>query len=90
MTQVEFPSSLDREEARKSRRRLETRMKNLWEAYPSLLKKYPDQWILWDGENVVHACDTSKELLRYIDDNDINTRNLEIEHLETNPRTMFL
>ena len=90
MTQVEFPSHLDKEEVRQSQLRLETRMKNLWEAYPSLLEKYPDQWILWDGESVVHACDTGKELLRYIDDNDIDTRHLKIEHLETNPRTMIL
>ena len=90
MTQVEFPSHLDKEEVRRSQLRLETRMKNLWDAYPSLLKKYPDQWILWDGENVVHACDTGKELLRYIDDNDIDTRHMKIEHLETNPRTMIL
>ena len=90
MTQVKFPSHLDKEEVRRSQLRLETRMKNLWEAYPSLLEKYPDQWILWDGENVVHACDTGKELLRYIDDNDIDTRHMKIEHLETNPRTMIL
>ena len=55
-----------------------------------MLEKYPDQWILWDGENVVHACDTGKELLRYIDDNGINTKEMKIEHLETNPRTMLL
>ena len=50
MTRVEFPSHLDKEEVRQSQLRLETRMKNLWAAYPSLLEKYPDQWILWDGE----------------------------------------
>ena len=90
MPRVEFPSYLDKEEARKSRRRYETMMKSLWAAYPSLLEKYPDQWILWDGENVVHACDTGKEMLRHIDDNGINTRYMKIEHLETNPRTMIL
>ena len=90
MPKGEFPSFLDKEEVRRSQLRLETRMKNLWEAYPSLLEKYPDQWILWDGENVIHACDTGKELLRYIDDNDIDTRHMKIEHLETNPRTMIL
>ena len=90
MPRVEFPSFLDKEETLRSLRRHETMMKNLWKAYPSLLEKYPDQWILWDGESVVHASDTGKELLRYIDDNDIDTKYMEIEHLETNPRTMRL
>ena len=90
MTQVEFPSFLDKEEAFRSLRRYESMMKNLWKAYPSLLEKYPDQWILWDGENVVHATETGKDMLRYIDDNDIDISCLEIEHLETNPRKMIL
>ena len=90
MTQVEFPSFLDKEEAFRSLHRHEIMMKNLWAAYPSLLEKYPDQWILWDGENVVHATETGKDMLRYIDDNDIDISCLEIEHLETNPRKMIL
>ena len=90
MTQVEFPSFLDEEEVRQSQLRHEAMIKNLWKAYPSLLEQYPDQWILWDGERVVHACDTGKELLRYIDDNDIDTKYMEIEHLETNPKPMRL
>ena len=90
MTQVELPSYLDKEEIFRSQRRHEAMMKNLWKAYPSLLEQYPDQWILWDGENVVHASETGKEMLRYIDDNDIDTKYMEIEHLETNPRKLIL
>ena len=90
MTQVESPSYLDKEEARKSRRRYEAMIKSLFKARSSLLEKYPDQWILWDGENVVHACDTSKEMLQHIRENNINTRYMEIDHLETNPRMMIL
>ena len=90
MTQVELPSYLDKEEVIQSIRRHEAMMKNLWKAYPSLLEQYPDQWILWNGESVVHASETGKELLRYIDDNDIDTKYMEIEHLETNPRKMIL
>ena len=90
MPRVEFPSFLDKEETLRSLRRHEAMMKNLWKAYPSLLEKYPDQWILWDGESVVHASDTGKELLRYIDDNNINTKQMKIEHLETNPRKLIL
>ena len=90
MPRVELPSYLDKEEIFRSQRRHEAIMKNLWKAYPSLLEQYPDQWILWDGERVVHACDTGKELLRYIDDNDIDTSCMEIEHLETNPRKLIL
>ena len=63
MPRVEFPSFLDKEEVRQSQRRYDTMMKNLWKAYPSLLEKYPDQWILWDGENVLYACDTGAEIL---------------------------
>ena len=65
-------------------------MKNLWKAYPSLLEKYPDQWILWDGENVLYACDTGAEILQHIKDSDINTKYMKIELLETNPRRMIL
>ena len=90
MPRVEFPSFLDKEEVRQSQLRYEAMIKNLWAAYPSLLEKYPDQWILWDGESVIHACDTGKEMLRHIDDNDISTRYMKIEHLETNPRTLIL
>lgn len=90
MTQVELPDYLDNEEIFRSQRRHEAMMKNLWKAYPSLLERYPDQWILWDGESVVHACETGKELLRHIDDNDIDTRYMKIEHLETNPRKLIL
>ncbi len=90
MPRVELPDYLDKEEIFRSQRRYDTMMKNLWKSYPSLLEKYPDQWILWDGEGVIHACDTGKELLRYIDDNNINTKQMKIEHLETNPRTMRL
>ena len=54
MTQVELPSYLDEEEVIQSIHRHEAMMKNLWKAYPSLLEQYPDQWILWDGESVVH------------------------------------
>ena len=86
MTQVEFPSFLDAEEVRQSQMRHEAMMKNLWKSYPSLLEQYPDQWILWDGESVVHASETGKEMLRYIDDNDIDTKYMKIEHLETNPK----
>ena len=90
MPRVELPDYLDKEEIHKSLRRSETMMKNFFKVRPSLLEKYPDQWILWDGESVVHACDTGKELLQYIDDNGINTKYMKIEHLETNPRTMIL
>ena len=90
MTQVEFPSFLDKEEVRQSMLRHETMIKNLWKAYSSLLEQYPDQWILWDGERVVHASETGKEMLRYIDDNAIDTKYMEIELLETNPRKMIL
>ena len=90
MPRVEFPSYLNKEEVFQSILRHETMMKNLWKAYPSLLEKYPDQWILWDGERVVHASDTGKELLQHIDDNDIDTKYMKIEHLETNPRKMIL
>ena len=90
MTQVEFPSFLNKEEVLRSLRQYDTMMKNLWKAYPALLEKYPDQWILWDGENVVHACDSSADLLQHIKDNDISTKYMKIEHLETNPRTMIL
>ena len=90
MPRVELPDYLDKEEIFRSQRRHEAMMKNFFKARPSLLEKYPDQWILWDGESVVHASDTGKELLRYIDDNDIDTRYMEIDHLETNPRKMIL
>ena len=90
MPRVEFPSFLDKEEVFRSQRRYETMMKNLWKAYPSLLEKFPDQWILWDGKSVVHACDTGDDMLRHIDDNDIDTKYMKIEHLETNPRKMIL
>ena len=90
MTQVELPSYLDKEEVIQSIHRHEAVMKNLWEAYPSLLEKYPDQWILWDGESVVNASETGKEMLRYIDDNDIDTKYMKIEHLETNPKVWRL
>ena len=90
MPRVEFPSFLDKEEAFRSQRRYESMMKNLWKAYPSLLEKYPDQWILWDGKSVVHACNTGADMLRHIDDNDIDTKYMKIEHLETNPRKMIL
>ena len=90
MPRVEFPSYLNKEEVIQSLRRHEAMTKNFFKVRPSLLEKYPDRWILWDGESVVHACDTGKELLRYIDDNDIDTSYMEIDHLETNPRKMIL
>ena len=90
MTQVEFPSFLDKEEALRSLRRHEAMMKNFFKVRSSLLEKYPDRWILWDGESVIHACDTGADMLRHIRENNINTRYMEIDHLETNPRTMLL
>jgi len=90
MPRVELPDYLDKEEIFRSQRRYDTMMKTLWKSYPSLLEKYPDQWILWDGESVVYACDTSAEILQHIKDNDINTKYMKIEHLETNPRRMIL
>ena len=90
MPRVELPDYLDKEEILRSLRRYDTMMKNLWKAHPALLEKYPDQWILWDGESVVHACDTSAEILQHIKDNDINTKYMKIEHLETNPRRLIL
>ena len=90
MTQVELPDYLDKEEIFRSQRRHEAMMKNLFKVRSSLLEQYPDQWILWDGESVVHASETGKELLRYIDDNDIDTKYMKIEHLETNPRKLIL
>ena len=86
MTQVEFPSFLDAEEVRQSQMRHEAMMKNLWKAYPSLLEQYPDQWILWDGENVVHTTETGKEMLQHIRENNISTKRMKIDHLETNPK----
>ena len=90
MPRVELPDYLDKEEILRSLRRYDTMMKNLWKAYPSLLEKYPDQWILWDGESVVHVCDTGAEMFQHIKDNDINTKYMKIEHLETNPRRLIL
>ena len=90
MPRVELPDYLDKEEIFRSQRRYDTMMKNLWKSYPSLLEKYPDQWILWDGENVVYSCDTGAEILQHIKDNDINTKYMKIELLETNPRKMIL
>ena len=86
MTQVEFPSFLNKEEALKSLLRHEAMMKEFFKVRQSLLEQYPDQWILWDGESVVHTTETGKEMLRYIDDNDIDTKYMEIDHLETNPK----
>ena len=90
MTQVAFPSFLDKEETLRSLRRYDTMMKNLWKAHPVLLEQYPDQWILWDGESVVHACDTGADMLQHIRENNINTKYMKIEHLETNPRRLIL
>lgn len=90
MPRVEFPSYLDKEEIFRSQRRAEAMLKNFFKVRQSLLKKYPDQWILWDGENVVHACDTGADMLQHIRENDINTRHMKIDHLETNPRKMIL
>ena len=90
MPRVELPDYLDKEEIFRSQRRHEAMMKTFFEARPSLLEKYPDQWILWDGESVVHACDTGKELLRHIRENNISTKNMKIDHLEINPRKMIL
>ncbi len=90
MPRAEFPSFLDKEETLRSLRRHEAMMKHFFKVRPSLLEKYPDQWILWDGERVIHACDTGADMLRHIRENDINTRHMEIDHLETNPRTMIL
>ena len=90
MTQVEFPSFLDKEEVLRSLRRSETMMKNYFKVRPSLLEKYPDQWILWDGENVVHACDTGADMLQHIRENNISLKHKNIDHLETNPTRMIL
>ena len=90
MPRVEFPSYLDKEEVRQSQLRYETMIKSLWQAYPTLLEKYRDQWILWDGESVVHACDTGAEMLQYIRGNNISLKYKKIDHLETNPRRMIL
>ena len=90
MPRVEFPSFLDKEETLRSLRQYDTMMKNLWKSYPALLEKYPDQWILWDGESVVHACDTDAEMVQHIRENSINTSHMKIDHLETNPRRMIL
>ena len=90
MPRVEFPSYLDKEEFFRSQHRYRTMIQNLWEAYPSLLEQYPDQWILWDGESVVHACDTGAEMLRHVRENNINRKYMKIEHLETNPRKLIL
>ena len=87
---VEFPSFLDKEEVLQSQRPYDTMMKNLWKSYPSLLEKYRDQWILWDGERAVHTCDTGPEMLQHIRENNINTRHMEIDYIETNPRRMIL
>ena len=90
MTQIELPDYLDEREIIESLQKHETMMKNLFAAYPSLLEKYPDQWVLWDGEDVVHATDTADELLRHISDSNIDTRHMKIEHLETNPRRLII
>ena len=90
MPRVELPDYLDKEEIFRSQRRHETMMKNFFKVRSSLLEEYPDQWILWDGESVIHACDTGKELLRHIRDNDIDTNHMKIDHLETNPRKLIL
>ena len=90
MSQVELPSYLDKEQIIQSIRQHETLMKSLWAAYPSLLEKHPDRWILWDGKHVVHASNTADELLRHIQDNGIDISAMEIEHLETNPKAMIL
>ena len=90
MTQVELPSYLDKEEIFRSQRRQEIRMKKFFKVRPSLLEQYPDQWILWDGESVVHACDTGAEMLQHIRENNISTKHMNIDHLETNPRKMIL
>ena len=90
MPRVELPDYLDKEEIFRSQRRYDTMMKNLWKAYPDLLEKYPDRWILWDGENVVYMCDTGDEMVQHIRENNINTKYMKIELLETNPRRMIL
>ena len=90
MPRVEFPSYLNKEEVLQSQFRHKAMMINFFKVRPSLLKKYPDQWILWDGESVIHATETGKEMLRHIRDNDIDTNHMKIDHLETNPRKLIL
>ena len=90
MPRVEFPSYLDKEETLRSLRQYGTMIENFFKIRPSLLEKYPDQWILWDGENVVHACDTGADMLQHIRENNISLKHKKIDHLETNPRRMIL
>ena len=90
MPRVELPDYLDKEEIFRSQRRLEAMMKNYFKVRSSLLEKHPDRWILWDGESVVHACDTGAEMVQHIRENNINTSHMKIDHLETNPRRMIL
>ena len=90
MPRVELPDYLDKEEIHRSLRRSEAMMKNFFKVRPSLLEKYPDQWILWDGENVIHACDTGAEMLQHIRENNISLKYKNIDHLETNPTRMIL
>ena len=87
MPRVELPYDIAMEQRIKSRRRHENMVKKFFALRQTLLEEYPDKWILWDGEKekVVYASDTSAELLRHIDDNNIDTNFMEIEHLETNP-----
>ena len=90
MPRVELPDYLNKEEVIQSLRWHEAMIKNFFKVRPSLLEKYPDRWILWDGESVVHACDTGAEMLQHIRENNISTKHMKIDHLETNPRKMIL
>ena len=90
MTTVERSRELSDEEVIEAIRNHETAMESLWESYPSLLAEYPDQWIIWDGESVVYVSDSPGDLVRHIQDGDVDASNMVIEHLQTEPMVMIL
>ena len=58
--------------------------------YPSLKKRYPDQWVALAPGGELFAAGSMDELLAVLDEKGLRDANVVIEFLDTNPRSVIV
>ena len=60
------------------------------DAYPSLLREHPDQWVAWSKDGVVGLSDSQDDLLRKMRAKNLLAKDVVVEYLDANPTALIL
>ena len=64
--------------------------KSFDEAYPCLLRKYPDRWVAWSKDGVVKVSDSHRGILQKTRARELTAQDMVVQYIESEPAAYIL